>query len=92
MIKQLYDAVILFIIISRSLILHFTKHFLIIIIISSSSSSSRFPPEEAGGSPRTLLAYKDRMFVSNGVGGGGVGDYGGYAHQANGEATKISLR
>ena len=91
MIKQLYDAVIFFTIISHSLILHFTKHFLIIIIIIS-SSSSRFPPEEAGGSPRTLRAYKDRMFVSNGVGGGGVGDYGGYAHQANGEETKISLR
>ena len=36
--------------------------------------------------------WAEALFVSKGVGGGSVDDCEGYAHQAYGEATKISLR
>ena len=42
------------------------------------------------GSPTTLRT-EDCMFVSNGVGGGGISDCGDYTHQNNGETKKVSL-
>ena len=40
----------------------------------------------------TLMGTKNCMVVSYAVEGDGISDCGGYAHQANNEATKIWLR